>query len=184
VLNAIGRALRFAFGGFFRWLYRHLVLPIGHGFHFAFGGWWPLAVVVLALALAAVLIWLLARRRSRVEAARPGTAQLAAGARAEDLERMISDATSSGDHETSVRLMFLWGVLRLGDRGVVVNAATRTDSQLAALVESPAFGDVQRRHERIVYGRAAATAQDVDASRSGWSTVLSEAATRRDGVRA
>jgi hypothetical protein len=183
VLHAIGSFLRFVFGGFLSWLYHHMAVPVGHGFQLAFGGWWPVAAAVLAIAAAIVVVRVLARRRSRVERSEEAVARrTGAEATLEDLERQIDDATARGDHEASVRLLFRWGVRRLGERGVVVNPTTRTDSQLAAAVASPAFADVQHRHERIVYGRAVATAEDVVASSGGWTTVLQDVAGRRERV--
>ena len=185
VLHWMGRALKFIFGGFFSWIFHHVLVHVGHGFTFVFGNWWPVAAAVLAVGVGVATAMILARRRARVEG-RVGAASLAVDVDLdeEQLRQLAAAATAAGDFESAVRLLFRWGVRRLSDVGAVANGPAKTDSQLTGALRSASFADVQRRHERIVYGRVEATRDDVDASTAGWERVLRESrsSSRRDSV--
>ncbi len=177
----IGHGLHFVFGGFIGWLYHHVVVHIGHGVHAAFGNWWPVPVLLAAVAVgvgAGSLVW---RRRARVDRDRRDE-QFARTRRdsPDDLERVADLALAAADYESAVRLYFQSGVARLTERGVVANGVTRTDQQLSREVDSATFDDVLRRHERIVYGRQRASEADAVAARDAWVSVLRDVRRRHE----
>ena len=175
VLHALGRALNWAFGRPARWLYRHVLLHIGHGFTVAFGGWWVVVVGTLALALGVAVGVLMVRRRARISAR--GTASVSITTAIDDpdeIERRAAAAESAGDHETAVRLRFQAGLVRLQRSGLIVNQGAQTDRQLSAKLRSPTFDALAGRHELIVYARDRATSADSTAARETWPRVLVE----------
>ncbi|HMK62466.1 MAG TPA: hypothetical protein VK386_02510 [Acidimicrobiales bacterium] len=175
IFHALGRGLDDAFGPVFRWLYHHLVLHIGHGFKWAFGDWWPLVAGALALAVGALAATLVVRRRSRIEARHQRGGSLSSGEEPGALEVEATAADAAGDFERAVRLRFRAGVLRLVRQGSVVDERARTDRQLTVLVSSRTFEQLARSHERIVYGREPAVAEDSSTARQQWPRALAEA---------
>ncbi|HXQ76480.1 MAG TPA: hypothetical protein VN791_08295 [Acidimicrobiales bacterium] len=175
VFHAIGRALNAALGGPARWVYRHLLVHVGHGFRSAFGGWWVVVLGVMAVALGVAVGVLIARRRVRVSA-RGSTARSTEGGTEDphEIERRAEMAESSGDHETAVRLRFRAGLLRLQRRGVIVNQDAQTDRQLSVTLHSPTFDALAGRHEMIVYAGDRATSVDAATARAAWPRVLEE----------
>ena len=176
LFTSIGHALRFVLGGFLSWLYHHVLVRIGHGFHVAFGSAWPYVAGGVALALgvaAALLVW---RRRSRVaiERQRTGGRRTPSEDPAE-LERQAEAAAAAGDYESTVRWWFRAGIIRLTQIGAVDNGPTRTDGQLRHAVRSATFSELAQGHERIVYGRQRATVEDATAARDGWPRVVRDA---------
>jgi hypothetical protein len=175
VIHAIGQAADWALGRPLRWIFHHLLVRIGHGFKFAFGGFWPVVLGILALGVGVLVAVLLIRRRGRISAEQ-GTDQ-SVGGTGEDagvLERRAEEAEGRGDHETAVRLRFRAGLLRLKTRGVISEYTSQTRHQLSARLDSPTFDVLARRHEMIVYGREPATSSDATTARDSWPRVLAE----------
>ncbi len=175
VIHAIGQAADWALGRPLRWIFHHVLVHIGHGFTFAFGGAWPVALGVLALGVGVLVATLLIRRRGRISAQR-GTGP-SAGGLGEDagaLERRADEAELSGDHEAAVRLRFRAGLLRLKTSGVIAEYTSQTRHQLSVRIDSPTFDALARRHEMIVYGREPATSFDATTARDSWPHVLTE----------
>jgi hypothetical protein len=175
VLHAIGRALNAALGAPARWVYRHLLVHIGHGFRSTFGGWWVVVVGTMAVALGAAVGVLIVRRRARISA-RETTARSPQGGTEDpdEIERRAAAAESAGDHETAVRLRFRAGLLRLQRRGVIVNQEAQTGRQLSVTLHSPTFDALAGRHEMIVYAGDHATPADAATARAEWPRVLDE----------
>ncbi len=181
VLDAIGRGLEWLFARPARWLYHHLLVHIGHGFHVAFGNWWPVALGVLALGTGVVVGLLLVRRRARISARTAPTRGIdRQGEDPDELERRALGAEEAGDHEAAVRLRFRSGLLRLARQGVITNQDAQTDRQLSVRLQSPTFDTLAVRHEVIVYGRDPATEDDVAAARHDWPRALAEARSASD----
>ncbi len=173
LLHAIGRGLDWAFGCPARWLYHHAFVPVGHGFTGAVGGWWPLVLGVVSVGLGVMAGVLLVRRRGRIASRGPVSPVRGPGVEdPDDLERRASAAETEGDLEGAVRLRFAAGVLRLAQRGVVLNADAQTDRQISERLRSPAFDALAHRHEVIVYGGVRATRSDAAHARNNWPTVL------------
>jgi hypothetical protein len=185
VLHAIGRALNAAIGRPARWVYRHLLVHVGHGFRVAFGGWWVVVVGALAVALGAAVAVLIVRRRARISAREPRAGSVEGGTEDPDeIERRAALAEGSGDHETAVRLRFRAGLLRLQGQGVIADQDAHTDRQLSAMLHSPTFDALAGRHEMIVYAGDRATAADAATARARWPHVLDESRSNDvDGVR-
>ena len=175
IFHALGRALDDVFGPVWRWLYHHVLLHIGHGFRFAFGGWWPLVAGALALAVGALSATLVVRRRSRIQARRQPAQTVTSEEKPGALEAEAAAADAAGDFERAVRLRFRAGLLRLVRQGTLVDDHARTDRQLTALVPSTTFRQLAQRHERIVYGREPAAAEDSSLARQQWPRALAEA---------
>jgi hypothetical protein len=175
VLHALGRALNWAFGRPARWLYRHVLLHIGHGFKLAFGGWWVVVVGVLALALGVAVGVLIVRRRARISARETESASITTTTDdPDDIDGRAAAAESAGDHETAVRLRFRAGLVRLQRSGIIVNQSAQTGRQLSATLRSPTFDALAGRHELIVYARDPATPADSTTAREAWARVLVE----------
>jgi hypothetical protein len=170
----IGHALKFVFGGFLGWIYRHVLQKAGHGFSSAFGSWWPYVLAVLAVFVGVLAGYLAFRRRTRVEQA--ANRQHGGSPRQDpgELERLAEVAASARDFETAVRLWYQAGVLRLTLRGTITSGPTRTDAQLVRELPSKTLADLANRHAQIVYGRQRATSDDAQRARDGWRVVVSE----------
>lgn len=175
VLHALGRALNAVLGRPARWLYRHLLVHIGHGFRSTLGGWWVVVLGVLAVGLGVAVGVLIVRRRARISAREPTTRTMAGDTDDPgEMERRAAVADSAGDHETAVRLRFRAGLLRLQRQGVIVNQDAQTDRQLSVTLRSSTFDILAGRHEMIVYAGDRATSDDAETARTQWPRVLVE----------
>lgn len=175
VFTWIGHALKFVLGGFFGWLYRHVLEKVGHGFSSTFGSWWPYVLAVLAIAVGVLVAYVAFRRRTRLELV--AHHQRAVGAPRQDpdeLERLAEAAAAAQDFETAVRLWYQAGVLQLTLRGSITSGPMRTDAQLVRELPSRTLSDLASRHEQIVYGRQRATSDDARRARDGWRVVVNE----------
>ena len=171
----IGHALKFVFGGFLGWTYRHVLLKVGHGFSSAFGSWWPYVLAVLAVLVGALVGYFAYRRRTRFQQADSRQrANRAPRQDPEELERLAEAAAAAYDFETAVRLWYQAGVLRLTLHGSITSGPMRTDAQLVRELPSSTFVDLASRHAQIVYGRQRATSDDAQRAREGWRVVVDE----------
>lgn len=93
------------------------------------------------------------------------------------LERSADRAEAEGDLETSIRLRFRAGVLRLANRGVLPRWSSVTSEEISEALGSPTFDQVAATFDRVVYGHQSATKRDVDESRRGWGAIVKEAGT-------
>lgn len=171
----IGHALKFVFGGFLGWIYRNVLLKLGHGFSSAFGSWWPYVLAVICIGVGTLVGFVAFRRRTRVKVD-AGQRRTGRGARQdpEELERLAEDAAAANDFETAVRLWYQAGVLRLTLRGSITSGPTRTDAQLVRELPSSTLEELASRHAQIVYGRQRATSDDARRAREGWRVVVNE----------
>lgn len=174
VFHALGRALQVVVAGPARWLYRHVLAHIGHGFHTAFGSWWPLVAGALAVAAGVAAALLVIRRRARVEHRAEQAAPTAPAEDAAELERRASAAEQAGDHETAVRLRFRAGLLRLARGGLLADYDARTDRELSAVLASATFDRLASSHEGIVFGGRTATGRESEDARRSWPLVARE----------
>jgi hypothetical protein len=170
------------FAGLLRWLGDRLQ-PIADFFDDlavrAPGGRWVGYTILGALVLLAAA--LLARgsiRRRAAAAARAVRARSPARADPAELEREADRAAAAGDWETTVRLRFRAGLLRLDAREVIEYRPSLTTGEVADAVHSPAFTRVGADFDEIAYGGRPAGAADEAASREGWQRVLTEAGSR------
>jgi hypothetical protein len=171
----IGHGLKFVFGGFLGWMYRHVLLKVGHGFSSAFGSWWPYVLGVLAVLVGALAGYVAFRHRTRsLQAASRQRAVAAPSQVPEELERLAEAAAAANDFETAVRLWYQAGVLRLTLRGSITSGPMRTDAQLVRELPSRTLVDLASRHAQIVYGRQRATSDDAQRAREGWRVVVNE----------
>jgi Domain of unknown function (DUF4129) len=129
--------------------------------------------VLLAGGLSNVTI---RRRAAAVERARAAALPRTEDPRA--LERDAERAERDGDWERAVRLRFRAGLLRLDRRHAISYRPSLTTGEVARAIGSPAFADVGQRFDAIAYGGRPAEQADADAARSGWQSVLAEAAPR------
>jgi hypothetical protein len=154
-----------------------LLDKILHPFQSAFGGpdWlWPIAALVLVVALAAVLRTV--RRRSGKE---PVDAVEVGGIeRVQDpaaLERAADDAERRADNEAAVRLRFRAGLLRLQAAEAIELRSGLTSGQIARRLRSQRFRLLASTFDAVAYGGREASPADVAAARSEWPRVLDEA---------
>ena len=177
VFHALGRALQAVVARPARWLYRHVLAHLGHGFATTFGDWWPLVAGALAVAAGAVAAVVVVRRRSPAEDRRPPSATLSGPEDPGDLDRQAAAAEAAGDHETAVRLRFRAGLLRLARRGLLADYDARTDRELSAVLDSATFDRLATSHECIVFGGQPATGQESEDARRSWPLVIDEVRT-------
>ena len=132
--------------------------------------WLVLSGLVL---LFAVLVGLaLVRGRAPTALVRSGKTKGPAPEDPARLEREADEAERAGDLERALRLRFRAGVLRLAQRRVVDDPDGVTSGALVRLLRSPDFDRAARAFDEVVYGRRAATAEDVRLSRAVWQAVL------------
>jgi len=130
--------------------------------------------VLLALAVAG-LGWMIAGRTIRRRASLAAGERAAGGVRAESpgaLVRAAEAAERRGEHEAALRLRFRAGLLRLDERGAIeLRPSTRTEEVSRAL-GSAAFDRLAEGFDDVVYGERPASADDVEAARREWASVL------------
>jgi hypothetical protein len=179
VLHFIGHVLDDIFGPIGRFIERYLLRPVGHGFHVAFGSWSIEVAVVLAVIVGVVLTLLVVRRRARIESVQAPSAVLTTSTDPEELEAEADRMEAAGDRSAAFRLRFAAGLLRLERAGLVPDQQVRTDAEVGALLGSPTFDRLARRHEAVAYGGDAATGDDLQRSRQEWPRVPDEARRHR-----
>jgi hypothetical protein len=92
----------------------------------------------------------------------------------QELLRAAEAAEKDGDLQTALRLSFRAGLLRLAERGLLPGSRSLTSGEISDLLNSTTFDRLAATFDRIVYGRRAAAARDVEESKSGWRSVESE----------
>ena len=135
--------------------------------------WLVLTGLVLVLA-----IWFATRLVARRG---PGAARVQRRGRADEeiadaatLERLADAAERAGELERALRLRFRAGIQRLVDRRQLEDPALVTTGSLVRRHRSQRFSDGARAFEEVVYGRRAATLDDVRKVREGWQAVLAQ----------
>jgi hypothetical protein len=139
------------------------------------GGWALLAVILAAVALALLSP---AARRSLGASRRVVRVEGAAALTAAELEREAAAAELEGHFDRALRLRFHAGLLRLDERHVLAYRPSLTSSEVARRVRSPAFQDLARRFDEVIYGGRRATAPDAEAARDAWARVLAATSKR------
>jgi hypothetical protein len=138
--------------------------------------WAVLAAIVLALS------GLLASRRARRSLTEPRSADAGGGARAQlsagELERAAGAAEADGRHADAVRLRFQAGLLRLDEGELVAFVPSMSNAEVSRALGSRRFDELAQRFEEIVYGGRRALAEDVEAARRDWETLLGSGASR------
>ena len=132
-------------------------------------------LVVVGAALAASRV---ARRRA---AAAVEAAPARAGASGLDparLEREANEAERRGDLETAFRLLFRAGLVRLHRARAIVLRESLTTGQVRRRLDLREFDRLAASFDEVVYGGRRPQAEDVEAFRRGWTTVLDEVAAR------
>lgn len=140
------------------------------------------AVTAVAVVLvgAAILAGMAARRRNRTHEAAEVRRRRAHRADPAALDREAVAAERDGDLSTAVRLRFRAGVLRLEEAGAVAVRADTTTRRVVASVPSPALAALGRTFDEVAYGGRAAAADDVDAARREWPSIVARAEAHGD----
>ncbi|HJR92882.1 MAG TPA: hypothetical protein VJ938_10610 [Acidimicrobiia bacterium] len=126
------------------------------------------------LALAVVVTANLGRRRARLVDERIRREYEAArGLDPADLERQALEAEERSDYETALRLLFRAGLIRLDRSGLIDLRPGTTSGTITATV--PGFAALAERFDVVVYGDAAATADDPRLARSVLAELLTGA---------
>ncbi len=132
--------------------------------------------LVLAGLVLLVAVWFATRLVLRHGPAAP---RPRAGSRAEEesadaatLERLADAAERGGDLERALRLRFRAGILRLVERRQLDDPEVVTTGSLVRTHRSEPFSAGARAFEEVVYGRRAATPEDLRRVREGWQAVL------------
>lgn len=127
------------------------------------------AVIGLAVAITANL----GRRRARLVDERVRREHEAArGLDPVELDRRADAAAASGDHETAFRLAFRAGLARLDRRGRIDLRPGTTSGTLADELDSDEFSRLVTRFDAVVYGGAAASADDLERTRAVFSQLV------------
>jgi hypothetical protein len=174
-LDAIGHAVVSALR-FLGHLFGHdLGHPVGHGVSAVFGGFGDVVVVVFVvlLAVGGAVLYL---RRSRPGREAP-TAASPSARRAARLYDGAAAARREGDYDRALRLRFEAGLERLEARGVLEGRRTLTTGEVRSRLRSSSFDGLAATHERVAYGGAPATSDDVRDAFDRWPEV------ERDGAR-
>ena len=130
------------------------------------------ALAALVLAASAALALRSARRSLRVADETYAAVGVERQMSAAELLRAAEAAESEGRDAEAVRLHFRRGLLLLMESERVSNAPAMLTTDVAMALNSAQFDALARTFDEIAYGGRAATEQDVDASRSGWSALL------------
>lgn len=130
------------------------------------------ALAALVLAVSGVLALRRARRSLRVADVTYPARGLGLQMSAAELLRAAEAAEREGCAADAVRLHFRRGLLLLMESKRVSNAPAMLTTDVSRALGSEQFDALARTFDEIAYGGRAATGQDVDASRRGWSTLL------------
>jgi hypothetical protein len=166
-LRWLGRKLS-TLGGPFRSLARHI--PGG-----AATLWTILAALVLGTA--AFFATALARRRSVSAIERSRRAALAEDVDPARLERDADEAERRGELELALRLRFRAGLARLSQAKAIPPERSLTSGDVRRALGLTEFDGLATSFDAIVYGRRPPSADDVEASRTGWRSVLERTGT-------
>jgi Domain of unknown function (DUF4129) len=139
-----------------------------------------LGVGVVAIAAAIIVSKVRARRGSPDAQVRHARTDDTAAEDPDALERAAEAAERAGELDTSVRLRFRAGLLRLGQRGAIRYRPSVTTSEVRRVIGSETFDELARTFEAIAYGGRDAEPPDVDAARREWPRVVAGAAKRRE----
>ena len=135
---------------------------------------WALLGAIVIAGAAGFAVWL-GRRRGGTVVERPGRERGEAPLDPRRLERLAEEAEERGDLGLALRLRFRAGLLRLARLRAVPQPETLTSRQLARLLRSDRFDGLARDLDEVVYGGRPATPADLEAARTGWPRVLSQA---------
>jgi len=155
-----------ALGGPFRSLAKHI--PGG-----ATTLWMILAALVLGAA--AFFATALARRRSVSAIERSRRAAESEHVDPGRLEREADEAERRGELELALRLRFRAGLARLSQAKTIPPERSLTSGDVRRMLGLPEFDGLASSFDAVVYGRRPPSAADVEASRTGWRTVLERA---------
>jgi hypothetical protein len=130
-------------------------------------------VGVLAVATIALVAWRIGRRRRRVP---PDDVLTRFGFTRRDdprdFERRAEEAERRGDHALALRLRFAAGILRLDGTGAIRLTPSLTAGQIRRSLRLAPFDRLSGSFERVTYGGAAATIDDVERTKADWREVL------------
>lgn len=138
---------------------------------------WPVLAALILLA-ALVLTRRSVRRRARAERARE-SGRHALEVMADDpdeLDVRAEEATRAGDLDLALRLRFRAGLVRLDARKAIELRPSLTTGEVARALRSPVFSGLATSFDEVTYGGRSASAEEIEAARSGWPRVLEEAA--------
>ncbi len=177
------------FAGLFRrlgdWL-DPLLGPIGRFLGRIFrliGDWWaePLArvvLIVLVVGSAALLAWLVIRRRTAVSLGGGGRGSKTAEEDPGTLERAADEAERAGRYADAVRLRFQAGVVRLQRDGKVRRGRSTPTRAIGRQLRIDEFDRIGRTFDAVAYGHRDASADDAAEAKHGWGRVLEEVGRR------
>lgn len=164
-----------------------LLAPIGRFFERVFGWLFDLVPgpagtilgVVIVVALASLVLWLVARRVvSTPPGPRHGHATAGDGEDPHALERAARDAAAAGDHRLAIRLRYRAGLLRLGARGAIALRTGATNAVYARALRSDRFDGLTGTFEAVTYGDRDASPEDDATAVREWPIVVEEARSR------
>ncbi len=132
-------------------------------------------VWAIVIAIAGGLTWLIAGRTARRRAALALATSQRSGRRTDSpaaLERDAIEAERRGEHELALRLRFRAGLLRLDERGAIELRPSLPTGEVSRKLHSDDFDRLAADFDSVVYGGRPAEAEDVEAARRGWDSVL------------
>lgn len=129
-------------------------------------------VVLVGLVAMAVVVGLRMGRRRLADSQTGVPIDPETRLTAAQLEEAARRAADAGDHETAVRHLFVAGLLRLDERGRITYDASTVTAEVRHRLADDVFDGIANDFERITYGDAPATGDDVDAAGARWSHLL------------
>jgi hypothetical protein len=132
---------------------------------------WILLALVL-LALGALLTTRGARRALLSSGGSPVVAESGATMSAAELLRAATAAEHEGRRGDAVRLRFRRGLVVLAESDRLAVGPAMLSAEVSKALRSEQFDALASTFDEIAYGGRAGTAEDVDASRRGWGTLL------------
>ena len=148
-------------------------------FHLLPGVWGLILGVVICVALAAVVAWLIGR--NRIRAARVDREGLPSSARLEDpraLERAADAATRDGQYALAVRLRYRAGLIRLDRADIIDLRPWNTSAHLTRRLDSRRFDRLTDTFDAVTYGAQPATNADAAIARTEWPELVTEMKSR------
>lgn len=155
------------------WL-RPIGEPVGRALGRLDGSWVGVVVAGVVVALAALVGFRVARRRTAANVETARSANRALRGDPGELERRADQAEQAGELERAYRLRFEAGLLRLDEAGRLRFRASLTTGEVLRQVPSAVLGELAGTLEEIVYGGRPAGRPDLDAARAGWPRVLED----------
>lgn len=171
IFDRIGRALTSYLQRAIGWVNEN-ILGVGQDSTVGRFAFWTAVVVALGL-LTGFLALRLARRRAALESHHAVSVTHPTGVHTPaEFELRAGEAVNEQRFGDAIRFLYQAGLLRLADRGVIEYRSSLTSGEVAAAIRSSSFDYLALQFDRVAYGHADATREDVRIAESEWKTLV------------